>query len=120
MRWKTAQILDLIQEKMLYLRFSGGVSIAVHQKWIKRVPGRVIVIKLALEINLPCVLSGYTPQPVLIAEDKTMFYDDLLATFFACSDFNGNIGTNEAGHEGVYGRYSFGNMSFDGKCFLEF
>ena len=43
-----AKILDLIQEKMLYLRFSGGVSIAVHQKWIesnsnvKRVPGSVI------------------------------------------------------------------------------
>ena len=111
---------------MLHLRFSGGVSIAVHQKWIesnsnvRREPGRVIVKKLALEINLSCVLSGYTPQSGLTAEDKTMFYDDLLATFFACSDFNGNIGTNEAGHEGVYGRYSFGNMSFDGKCFLEF
>ena len=35
--WKTAQILDLLQEKMLYLRFSGEACIAVHQKWIENI-----------------------------------------------------------------------------------
>ena len=39
------------------------------------------MIKLALQVNLSCVLSGYAPQSGLTAEDKTMLYDDLLVTF---------------------------------------
>ena len=43
-------------------------------------PGRVIVLKLALEGNLLCVLSDYTPHSGLTVEDKTIFCDYLLAT----------------------------------------
>ena len=64
---KTAHILDLLQEKTLYLRFSGEVGIAIHQTLVKnilevnRAPARFIVLKLALYVFSLVILhsQGY-------------------------------------------------------------
>ena len=114
---------------------SGGVGIAVHKKWIEnvsevnRVSERIIMLKLAFEGNILCVLSCYAPQSGLTVEEKTKFYDDLLAisariegncVLFPCGDFNGHIGTNAAGYDGVHGGYGFGDRNMDGERLLEF
>ena len=114
---------------------SGGVGIAVHKKWIEnvsevnRVSERIIMLKLAFEGNILCVLSCYAPQSGLTVEEKTKFYDDLLAisariegncVLFPCGDFSGHIGTNAAGYDGVHGGYGFGDRNMDGERLLEF
>ena len=76
-----------------------------------------------------CVLSCYAPQSGLTVEEKTKFYDDLLAisariegncVLFPCGDFSGHIGTNAAGYDGVHGGYGFGDRDMDGERLLEF
>ena len=114
---------------------SGGVGIAVHKKWIENVSEvnhvseRIIMLKLAFEGNILCVLSCYAPQSRLTVEEKTKFYDDPLAisariggncVLFPCGDFNGHIGTNAAGYDGVHGGYGFGDRNIDGERLLEF
>ena len=87
------------------------------------------MLKLAFEGNILYVLSCYAPQSGLTVEEKTKFYDDLLAisariegncVLFPCGNFNGHIGTNAAGYDGVHGGYGFGDRNMDGERLLEF
>ena len=39
---------------------------------------------------------------------------------FPCGDWNGHIGSDAAGYEGIHGGYAFGDRNIDGERLLEF
>ena len=65
---------------------TSGVSVLLAEKWvnkvydIKRVPDRIMLIKLLLEEAVLTVLSVYAPQTGLEESTKDAFYDSKLSS----------------------------------------
>ena len=75
------------------------------------------------------VLSVYAPQTGLEESTKDAFYDSLQTVIselpdkeivIPCGDWNGHVGREAAGYEGVHGGSGYGERNADGDRFLEF
>ena len=113
----------------------GSVRILLAGKWmeaifdVKRVSDRIMLIKLVVGKSIVTVLLVYSLQAGLGDSVKGLFYENLQWTltkisaseiFFVCGDFNGHVGKNEDGYEGVHGGRGFGRANLEGERILEF
>ena len=93
---------------------AGVFGVLLAWKWIvkmfdvKRVPDRLIIIKMIVGEVVVTVLSVYAPQTWLTIAQKELFYDSLQnlvqtiddsETLLICGDFNGYIGKAALGDE---------------------
>ena len=71
----------------------------------------------------------YAPQSGLPDSEKDKFYDLLQGAkssisdselIFRCDDWNGHIGLDASGFEGVHGGHAFGDRNIEGERLLEF
>ena len=112
-----------------------AAGILLAEKWVqaifyvKRVSDRIMLIKLVVGKSIATVLLVYAPQAGTDDSVKNLFYEKLQWTltkisaseiFFVCGDFNGHIGKNVDGYEGVHGGRGFGRCNLDGKIILKF
>ena len=101
------------------------VGILLTEKWVdtifddKHVLDRIMLTKLAVGKSMT-VLLVYVPQAGLDDSVKDMFYENLQWTLtkisaseilLVCGDFNGHIGKNADGYEGVHGGRRFGRCN---------
>ena len=96
---------------------------------IKRVSDRIMLIKLLVGEAVLTVLSVYAPQTGLEESTKDAFYDSLQTVIselpdkgivIPCGDWNGHVGREAAGYEGVHGGSGYGERNADGDRVLEF
>ena len=114
---------------------TGGVGVLLAEKWvdkvydIKRVSDRIMLIKLLVREAVLTVLSVYAPQTGLEESTKDAFYDSLQTVIselpdkeivIPCRDWNGHVGREAAGYEGVHGGSGYGERNADGDRVLEF
>ena len=115
--------------------FTINVFLLLAEKWvdkvydIKRVSDRSILIKLLVGEAVLTVLSVYAPQTGLEESTKDAFYDSLQTVIselpgkeivIPCGDWNGHVGREAAGYEGVHGGSGYGERNADGDRVLEF
>ena len=88
-----------------------------------------MLIKLLLGEAVLTVLSVYAPQTGLEESTKDAFYNSLQTVIselpdkeivIPCGDWNGHIGREVAGYEGVHGGSGYGERNADGDRVLEF
>ena len=88
-----------------------------------------MLIKLLLGEAVLTVLSAYAPQTGLEESTKDAFYDSLQTVIselpdkeivIPCGDWNGHVGREAAGYEGVHGGSGYGERNADGDRVLEF
>ena len=96
---------------------------------IKRVSDRIMLIKLLVGEAVLMVLSVYAPQTGLEESTKDAFYDSLQTVIselpdkeivIPCRDWNGHVGREAPGYEGVHGGSGYGERNADGDRVLEF
>ena len=87
-----------------------------------------MLIELVAGKSIVTVLSVYVPQAALDDSVKDLFYENLQWTLakisvseilFVCGYFNGHIGKNADGYEGVHGGRGFGRRNLEGDRILE-
>ena len=88
-----------------------------------------MLIKLLVGEVVLTVLSVYAPQTGLEESTKDAFYDSLQTVIselpdkeivIPCGDWNGHVGREAAGYEGVHGGSGYGERNADGDRVLEF
>ena len=114
---------------------TSGVGVLLAEKWvdkvydIKRVSDRIMMIKLLVGEVVLTVLSVYAPQTGLEESTKDAFYESLQTVIselpdkeivIPCGDWNGHVGREAAGYEGVHGGSGYGERNADGDRVLEF
>ena len=112
-----------------------GVGVVVAERWVnevvevKRICETMMVIKLRIDKSLINIFSVYAPQAGRSLEEKEQFYVTLGKIrseisrderVVICGDFNGHVGKEADGFEGVHGGYSFGVRNAEGEMLLEF
>ena len=108
---------------------TSGIGVLLAEKWvdkvydIKRVSDRIMLIKLLVGEAVLTVLSVYAPQTGLEESTKDAFYDSLQTVIselpdkeivIPCGDWNGHVGREAAGYEGVHGGSGYGERNADG------
>ena len=141
-RWRGASARHITGKDSRYKFFwvgnnqgTSGVGVLLAEKWvdkvydIKRVSDRIMLIKLLVGEAVLTVLSVYAPQTGLEESTKDAFYDSLQTviselpdkeTVIPCGDWNGHVGREAAGYEGVHGGSGYGERNVDGDRVLEF
>ena len=141
-RWRGASARHIIGKDSRYKFFwvgnnqgTSGVGVLLAEKWvdkvydIKRVSDRIMLIELLVGEVVLTVLSVYAPQTGLEESTKDAFYDSLQTVIselpdkeivIPCGDWNGHVGREAAGYEGVHGGYGYGERNADGDRVLEF
>ena len=141
-RWRGASARHIIGKDSRYKFFwvgnnqgTSGVGVLLAEKWvdkvydIKRVSDRIMLIKLLVGEVVLTVLSVYAPQTGLEESTKDAFYDSLQTVIselpdkeivIPCGDWNGHVGREAAGYEGVHGGSGYGERNADGDRVLEF
>ena len=141
-RWRGASARHITGKNSRYKFFwvgnnqgISGVGVLLAEKWvdkgydIKRVSGRIMLIKLLVGEVVLTVLSVYAPQTGLEESTKDAFYDSLQTVIselpdkeivIPCGDWNGHVGREAAGYEGVHGGSGYGERNADGDRVLEF
>ena len=141
-RWRGASARHIIGKDSRYKFFwvgnnqgTSGVGVLLAEKWvdkvydIKRVSDRIMLIKLLVGEVVLTVLSVYAPQTGLEESTKDAFYDSLQTVIselpdkeivIPCGDWNGHVGREAAGYEGVHGGSGYGEPNADGDRVLEF
>ena len=135
-RWRGA-FAKLIEEKdSRYKLFwvgngkgMGGVGILLAENWVevifdvKRVSDRIVRIKLVVGKSIVTAHVGLDDSV------KELFYENLPWTLtkisaskilFVRGDFNGHIGKNTDGYEGVHGVRGFGRLNLECQRILEY
>ena len=88
-----------------------------------------MLVKLMIGDSLLTVISVYAPQTGLEQSTKDTFYDNLQAVIsklgdneivIPCGDWNGHVGKEADGYEGVHGGIGFGDRNADGERILDF
>ena len=88
-----------------------------------------MLIKLLVREAVLTVLSVYAPQTGLEESTKDAFYDSLQTVIselpdkeivIPCRDWNGHVGREAAGYEGVHGGSGYGERNADDDRVLEF
>ena len=113
----------------------GGVGILVAEKWrpriveIMRVDVRVLLVKLIIGKHLVSIVSAYAPSSSHSEMEKDRFWEILQDTMTKVSgseiviwagDFNGHVGRERDGFEGVHGGFGFGHRNEEGGRILEY
>ena len=141
-RWRGASARHITGKDSRYKFFwvgnnqgTNGVGVLLVEKWvdkvydIKRVSDRIMLIKLLVGEAVLTVLSVYAPQTGLEESTKDAFYDSLQTVIselpdkeivIPCGDWNGHVGREAAGYEGVHGGSGYGDCNADGDRVLEF
>ena len=141
-RWRGASARHITGKNSRYKVFwvgnnqgTSGVGVLLAEKWvdkvydIKRVSDRIMLIKLLVGEVVLTVLSVYAPQTGLEESTKDAFYDSLQTVIselpdkeivIPCGDWNGHVGREAAGYEGVHGGSGYGERNADGDRVLEF
>ena len=141
-RWRGASARHITGKDSRYKFFwvgnnqgTSGVGVLLAEKWvdkvydIKRVSDRIMLIKLLVGEAVLTVLSVYAPQTGLEESTKDAFYDSLQTVIselpdkeivIPCGDWNGHVGREAAGYEGVHGGSGYGERNADGDRVLEF
>ena len=111
----------------------GGVAILIAEKWIDkvisitRIDSRLISIRILNGKNIN-IFSIYAPQTGRSQEEKDKFYDKLLGNLTAvpdnefllvCGDFNGHVGQDSNGFDGVHGNLGYGSRNAEGIRLLD-
>ena len=112
----------------------GGVGIMISCKWIdkitdvKRVSDRLMMIKLLVGKRIVTIVSTYAPQQGLSNDEKDKFYDDLIylvskvdekELLVIGGDFNGHVGKEADGYQGIHGGFGYGTRNNEGERILE-
>ena len=114
---------------------TGGVGLLLAEKWIdkvfdvKRYSDRVILLKIIVGESILTFISVYAPQSGLGESQKDTFYDLVQEVvskqpdnefLFPCGDWNGHIGKQADGFEGVHGGVGYGERNPEDVRLLEF
>ena len=114
---------------------SGGVGVLIADKWkekiveVVRVSDRIMYLKIMIGKELVTFVCVYAPQAGLSSKCKQDFYDDLQCIYskfhpddmvVACGDWNGHVGQESDGYDGVHGGYGFGKRNAEGENLLDF
>ena len=131
-RWRGASARYITGYKFFWVgndQCTSGVSVLLAEKWvdkvydIKRVSDRIMLIKLQLGEAVLRVLSVYASQTGLEESTKDAFYDSLQTVIselpdkeivIPCGDWNGHVGREAAGYEGVHGGSGYGERNANG------
>ena len=112
-----------------------GVGVLVGERWVDKVievircSARLMVVRVMIGKTVLNLISVYVPQVGRSMNEKEEFYISLgnvLATIrnneylVVCGDFNGHVGKEVAGFEGVHGGFGFGSRNVEGEMLLEF
>ena len=112
----------------------GGVGILVSKMWIdkivdvNRVNDRLMMIKLLVGKRVVAVISTYAPQQGLSDVEKDKFYEDLISLVSKVGendmlviggDFNGHVGKEANGYQGIHGGFGYGARNVEGERILE-
>ena len=111
----------------------GGVAVMVKRDLVdsvmevKRVSARILVVEIAINGKVLSVISVYGPQSGMSEDEKDQFYDELSAEVqmrngecLVLGDFNGHVGSQADGFNGVHGGYGWGSRNREGERVLEF
>ncbi|KAK4305368.1 hypothetical protein Pmani_022730 [Petrolisthes manimaculis] len=112
----------------------GGVGVLVAEEWessvidVRRVSGRLIVLKMKVGERVINVLSAYAPQAGLSRESKERFRGDTISvisdlsetdTVVLAGDLNGHVGACADGYDDVHGGFGYGRRNLEGEYILE-
>ena len=112
-----------------------GVGIMVAEKWIADVISvtrhnhRCIQLRFLVGTVTVNIICCYAPQSGLSTGEKDDFYDQVMSLIAAVpvdemlllgGDFNGHVGENSLGFEGVHGGHGYGAQNPDGVRLLDF
>ena len=112
------------------MRGCGGVGIMVRKSLcdkvvqVRRVNPRIIGVDFVVGRKVIQVFSVYAPQPGRSMEEKIEFYDQLTDEVrrkedcIMLGDFNGHVGEEARGYEGVHGGCGFGERNGEGEMFI--
>ena len=96
---------------------------------VRRKSDRVMIVVLAFGEQVIRVIPAYGPQAKRPLEEKHRFYDELAGEYelqnpsevvFGLGDFNGHVGEEIEGFEGVHGGNGIGKRNAEGRMLLEF
>ena len=89
---------------------------------------RIMLVRIRVGKRILCLMLVYAPQAGRAMVDKEEFYEALGEVFkgvkeeeaFISWDFNGHVGGEEDGYEGVHGCHGFGRRILKSELLLEF
>ena len=114
------------------VRGGGGVGIVIKKSLcdtvvqVRRVNPRIIGVDFVVGRKVIQVFSVYAPQQGRSMEEKIEFYDQLTDEVrgkegcVVLGDFNGHVGEEARGYEGVHGGCGFGERNREGEMLLDF
>ena len=139
-RWKgeSARILGANGRRYKFFwqgcnKGTAGIGVFIAERWIDRVVNvvrvneRIMYVKLLIGKQIVNIVSAYSPQVGLSAEEKEDFWDSFIIvlagipkqeSIFIGSDMNGHVGSD--GYGGVHGGMGFGTRNTEGERILEF
>jgi hypothetical protein len=112
-----------------------GVGVLVAERWfdkvleVNRFSARLMVVRVMIGKSVLNLISVYAPQVGRSMDEKVEFYNSLrkvLVTIkdseylVVCGDFNGHVGKDVEGFDGVHGGFGFGSRNLEGEMLLEF
>jgi len=96
---------------------------------VRRKSDRVMATVMTFGAKVIRVISAYRPQAGRSLDEKNLFYDNLGSEYelqgtnemvFGLGDFNGHVGKQIEGCEGVHGGNGIGKRNAEGRMLLEF
>ncbi|KAK3566856.1 hypothetical protein QTP86_004584 [Hemibagrus guttatus] len=112
-----------------------GVGVVLKEEFVrnvlevKRVPDRVMSLKLEIEGVMLNVVSGYAPQVGCELEEKERFWSELDEVMESIltgervvigADFNGHVGEGNTGDEEVMGKFGVKERNLEGQMVVDF
>ncbi|XP_021750528.1 craniofacial development protein 2-like [Chenopodium quinoa] len=128
----------VVQETSHMTRNGGarnGVNVILDERLLKEVievyqkNDRLIRVKLLCGKEIVNVISTYTSQVGLDAEEKRHFWEDLdevvqgvlhLEKLNIGGDLNGHVGASRDGYESVHGGFGYGQRDAGGEVIMDF
>jgi len=113
----------------------GGVGILIKEELcekvieVRRKSDRIMALVLIFEEEVLRLICAYAPQRGRPEVEKDSFYDEMAGEWnvggakeivIGLGDFNGHIGKEADGFEGVHGGNGIGKRNMEGKRLLEF
>ena len=112
-----------------------GVGVLVAERWVDKVmeinrfSARLLVVRVMIGKSVLNLISVHAPQVGRPMDEKVEFYISLgkvLKTIkdseylAVCGDFNGHVGKDVEGFDGVHGGMGFRSRNVEGEMLLEF